>query len=113
MPRATRLSSSSHFDPETKSWISPLPHPRTGSGKSDGAGVFVIEPEAPVRESLQLTLEAEGILALSGAAFNDLLGLANHDSMSVVIADFAALQDPSTRVQEILGATVRSPRLWA
>lgn len=102
MPRATRLSSSSHFDPETKSWISPLPHPRTGSGKSAGAGVFVIEPEASARESLQLTLEAEGILALSGAAFNDLLGLANHDSMSVVIADFAALQDPSTRVQEIL-----------
>lgn len=102
MPLATRLSSSSHFDPETESRISPLPHPPNSSAKSDGATVFVIEPEAQVRESLQLTLEAEGILTLSGSAFSDILGLGNHESMTVVIADFAALQDPSATAQDVL-----------
>ena len=102
LPLATRLSSSSHFDSETEARISPLARPPTHAGRSDGATVFVIEPEASVRESLQLTLEAEGILALSGSAFSDLLALKESRSITVVIADFAALQDTSGQGQEIV-----------
>jgi response regulator RpfG family c-di-GMP phosphodiesterase len=112
-PEATRLSSLFHLFPETDARISPLPRSASSPRMHLEGRVLIIEPESVLRQSLQLTLEAEGILAHSGSSFSEIGRMDECQTLSVIIVDLAALQDGSTGVEAILQSRCPSASIVA